>query len=100
MRHAKVDTNHADIVEALRAVGCFAQSLAPLGHGVPDVLVWSPWTQRWVLLEIKSRGGALTPLEKAWISQAGGPVSVVRSESEALAAVGVAATDQTTRAWR
>jgi hypothetical protein len=87
---ARVDRNHADIVDALRSVGCFAQSLAALGKGVPDVLVWTPYRQRWVLLEIKSGPRErLTPDEEEWISAAGGPVGVVRTTAEALAAVGV-----------
>lgn len=38
-RRAKVDRNHAEIVEALRVKGWSVISLAPLGRGVPDLLI-------------------------------------------------------------
>lgn len=38
-RAAKVDGNHAVIVQAFRALGCTVQSLAAVGKGVPDLLV-------------------------------------------------------------
>ena len=38
-RAARTDSNHEEIVKALRAVGATVQSLAGVGHGVPDLLV-------------------------------------------------------------
>jgi Holliday junction resolvase len=39
MRAAKVDSNHADIVKALRTCGASVQSLATVGDGCPDLAV-------------------------------------------------------------
>ena len=38
-RVAKVDDNHAEIVRALRDIGCSVLSLAAVGKGSPDLLV-------------------------------------------------------------
>lgn len=38
-RHARTDANHAEIIAALRAVGCSVVSLHQVGGGVPDLLV-------------------------------------------------------------
>ena len=48
---AKVDANQTGIVDGLRAVGCFVQSLAGIGNGCPDILVGADG--RWCLMEIK-----------------------------------------------
>lgn len=48
----KVDTTHAAVVKALRAVGCSVQSLASVGKGCPDLLVG--WGGRTFLFEVKS----------------------------------------------
>jgi len=39
-RTAKVDANHREIVDALRRIGAGVQSLAGVGNGVPDLLVY------------------------------------------------------------
>ncbi len=38
-RAARVDGNHAEIVDFFKKLGCSVLSLAPLGGGVPDLLV-------------------------------------------------------------
>ena len=38
-RAARVDGNHAEIVDCFKKLGCSVLSLAPLGGGVPDLLV-------------------------------------------------------------
>jgi Holliday junction resolvase len=38
-RAARVDGNHAQIVDCFKKLGCSVLSLAPLGKGVPDLLV-------------------------------------------------------------
>ena len=38
-RAARVDGNHAEIVDCFKKLGCSVLSLAPLGKGVPDLLV-------------------------------------------------------------
>jgi hypothetical protein len=88
-RAAKVDLNHAEIVKALRKVGCKVTSLAAVGNGVPDLLCWHPASgRRTVLLEVKGDKGALTPDQVKWHAEwAGALVFVVRTPEEAIAAV-------------
>ena len=38
-KYARVDSNHAAVVQALRKIGCSVQSLASVGSGCPDLLV-------------------------------------------------------------
>lgn len=92
-RAARTDANHSEVVRALLDAGCSVQSLAMVGCGVPDLLVWSP-TAGYVLVEVKDGDKApskraLTPdqvkFHRAWK----GPIAVVETVAEALAAVGV-----------
>ena len=96
----RVDASQKKIVEALRAAGCTVQSLAELGHGVPDLLVSAPVRTRQAfyrvtqetmlyLLEVKSLKGKLTPDEIAWHNSWLGPVYIVRSVGHALTACGI-----------
>lgn len=89
-RAARIDDNQPDIVAALRAVGASVQSLAALGQGVPDLLVYF---RGLYLLEIKnplqSRSDQqLTSDEADWHAAWGGPVYVVRTIDEALMVIG------------
>ena len=88
-RAAKVDRNHVEIVEALRAVGCYVVSLASLGGGVPDLLVFKRSSGLLRLLEVKAPKGKLTPAQEEVFPRL--PVWVVRSRDEALRAMEVAA---------
>jgi Holliday junction resolvase len=88
----RVDGNHAEIVEALRVYGCAVQSLAAVGHGVPDLLVAR--NGRWYVMEVKDgskppSARKLTPDEAAWHERFGrhAVVSVVETVEDALAAV-------------
>jgi Holliday junction resolvase len=94
----KVDRNQAAIVKALRAAGCTVLSLASVGKGCPDLLIGYGGTT--FLIEVKSprslvpgAGGSLREKVTArtqaeWREKwRGGPVVVVRSVDEALAAV-------------
>lgn len=38
-RAASVDANHKSVADAFKALGCSVASLAPLGDGIPDLLV-------------------------------------------------------------
>jgi Holliday junction resolvase len=89
-RAAKIDDNQTGIVSALRKVGCRVLSLAAVGRGCPDLLVYR--AGRLYLLEIKD--GAKSPsrrkltsdqveFHKAW------PVTVVTTIEEAYVAVGI-----------
>ena len=101
-RAAKVDANQGEIVKALRAHGCEVLSLAPMGGGCPDLLVWTPYTYllgmgvrvsnggRHLLFEVKDgskppSARKLTPDQERWHDDwAGWPVYVVCSVQEAL----------------
>ena len=82
---AKRDDGERAIIEALEAAGATVQQLS--GGGIPDLLVG--YGKRTVLLEVKSEGGSLTGLQAMWLAWwSGGPVAVVSTPGEALAAVG------------
>lgn len=90
-RAAKVDANHAEIVEALRRIGCSVASLAMVGAGYPDLLV-AVDRSRTLLLEVKDgkkRPSArkLTPDEERFFQEWSGEVYVVTSVEEAVAVV-------------
>jgi hypothetical protein len=89
-RVARVDDNHADVVAALRRAGCSVQSLAPLGRGVPDLLVGVAGQNR--LFEVKDGAKApsrqrLTEDELEWHATWNGNVVTVTSAEEALRVV-------------
>lgn len=90
----RIDDNQPAIVAALRAVGATVQSLATVGKGCPDLLVSYRGVNH--LLEVKDGAKPpsrrqLTPDEARWHQQWRGPVAVVTSEAEALAAIGAVA---------
>ena len=81
-RAAKVDGNHAEIVEAYRKAGCSVLSLAQLGGGVPDLLV-AKWGMTW-LVEVKMLGGKENQLQRDWAKTWRGTRSVVRTVDDVL----------------
>lgn len=93
MRHAaKIDSNHRDIVDALRNVGASVQSLAAVGQGVTDVLVGFRGVN--YLMEIKDgkkppSARKLTPAQHKWHAAWRGDVRVVKNIQEALMVIGV-----------
>lgn len=89
-RNARIDDNHAEIVKALRAIGCSVVSLAPLGNGCPDLLVGI--FGRNLLLEVKDGAKCpsarkLTVLEKEFHETWKGRVCVVENAEQATNAV-------------
>lgn len=85
-RAANLDRNHADIVNALEAIGAKVQSLAPMGRGIPDLLVG--YHQVNVILEVKNEGDppsrqVLTAAEQKWHATWPGQVSVVYTPQQA-----------------
>jgi len=92
MRAARTDANQTEIVEALRAMDppAMVQSLAGVGVGCPDLLVW--WGGRWEVMEVKDGAKspnerALTDHEKKWHHYArkhGARVWVVESAARAV----------------
>jgi hypothetical protein len=91
-RNARVDSNHNEIVRALRDIGASVQRMATLGKGAPDLLVGFRGLN--FCLEVKDgakprSAQALTPDEERWEESWVGQYKVVRSVDEALAAIGV-----------
>lgn len=89
-RSARVDDNQADIVAALRYVGCSVTSLASVGRGFPDIIVG--YDGKNYLMEIKDGRKCpsrrkLTPEEKKWHEAWKGQVAVVESVEDALRVV-------------
>ena len=90
-RAAKVDSNHGEVVDALRAAGASVQSLAAIGKGCPDLLVG--YRGMWLLFEVKDGTRSpsrrkLTPDQEEWIKASmGGSVWLITSVPEALDAL-------------
>lgn len=91
-KYGKVDANQTAIVSALRAAGATVQSLASVGGGCPDLAVG--FRRVTYFLEVKDgrkppSARELTPDQIAWHTEwNGGPLLVVTSPEEALAAIG------------
>lgn len=87
-RAAKVDKNHAEIVDALRKSGWLVLSLAAVGKGCVDILAYHLARDELKMVEVKDGSKPpskqkLTPdqvyFHSLW------PVTIVRSIEEALA---------------
>ena len=92
-KYGKVDDNQTAIVRGLRQAYCNVLSLAAVGDGCPDLLVYSRSTGLLYLCEVKDGDKypsqrKLTPDQVDFID-AGWPVHVVKNLDEALKAVGV-----------
>lgn len=84
------DHNQAEIVAALRDAGHQVVTLHGVGGGFPDLIV-ARGGRCW-LVEVKTRGGRLTPAQVKFFEQwQGPPIRIVRTVDEALEAVGVSA---------
>lgn len=81
----KLDANHNEIAEALRACGASVQSLADVGGGVTDLLVGFRGMN--FLLEVKQPGEELRPNQRRWHNLWRGQVATVHTIDEALAIV-------------
>lgn len=84
-RRAKVDGNHAEIVDAFRKAGCSVVSLAPIGGGVPDLIVGSDGYN--VMVEVKQPKGQRNLLQRQFDHEWNGWIEVIRSTDEAMALV-------------
>jgi Holliday junction resolvase len=89
-RAAKVDANQAEIVAALRKIGCRVMPMHAMGGGFPDLLV----SFRGLLTLIEVKDGSkppsarqLTPAQVKWHAEWGEDVRVVKSIDEAIEAV-------------
>ena len=91
-KYAKVDDNQAGIVRDLRQAGCCVLSLAAVGQGCPDLLVYRHATGLLYLCEVKDGDKypsqrKLTPQQVSFHQD--WPVHVVKNTEEALKAVGI-----------
>ena len=83
MRYAaRVDSNHKEIADGLRAVGRSVLSLHRLGQDAPDLLVGNGDTN-W-LIEVKTDRGKLSEGQQKFLDWWRGPRAVVRSLDEAI----------------
>jgi len=89
MTYAKVDTNHKEIVKALREAGATVVSLASMKHGCPDLLVG--YASETLLMEVKKDAKAkFTPDQLEFMGKwKGGAVSRVDSVDAAIRALGI-----------
>jgi Holliday junction resolvase len=94
LRAARVDANQAEIVEALRAIGCKVYVSSGFGQGFPDLVVG--YRGRVFLLEVKDgdkppSAQRLTPDQVKFHAEwAGLPLFVVNSVEAAFSAVDTA----------
>lgn len=77
-----MDSNHAEVVAALRKIKCSVRSLAAVGDGVPDLLVGIGNLN--LLLEVKAPGGKLTEDQVTFMAGWNGQVKTVYSAEEAV----------------
>jgi len=89
MTYARIDTNHKEIVKALRDVGATVVSLASMKHGCPDLLVG--FNNETLLMEIKKDSKSrFTPDQLDFIAKwKGGAISRVDSVDAAIRALGI-----------
>jgi len=89
MTYAKVDTNHKEIVKALREAGATVVSLASMKHGCPDLLVG--YAGETLLMEVKKDAKAkFTSDQLDFMGKwKGGAVSRVDSVDAAIRALGI-----------
>lgn len=90
-RRARIDSNHREIVAALRDVGATVLDLSGVGNGAPDLLIGYRGCN--LLLEVKRPDSGpvkagLRPEQAAWHQRWAGHVTTVRTIADALAAVG------------
>lgn len=82
MLKARVDKNHKEIVQGLRAIGATVVSLAIVGKGTPDILVGYMGCN--YLFEIKSGSGRLNKRQIEWHANWNGSVYTVYTLQEAI----------------
>jgi len=89
MTYARIDTNHKEIVAALRKAGASVVSLAAMKHGCPDLLVG--YGNETMLMEIKKDAKAkFTPDQLQFMANwRGGSISRVDSVGAAIRALGI-----------
>lgn len=89
MTYARIDTNHKEIVKALRDAGATVVSLASMKHGCPDIMVG--YNGETILMEIKRDSKAkFTPDQLDFMGKwKGGAISRVDSVDAAIRTLGI-----------
>jgi Holliday junction resolvase len=89
MTYARIDSNHKEIVAALRQAGATVVSMASLKHGTPDILVG--YAGETILMEIKRDAKAkFTSDQLDFLGKwKGGAISRVDSVDAAIRALGI-----------
>lgn len=89
MTYARIDTNHKEIVKALREAGATVVSLASMKHGCPDLMVG--YAGETLLMEIKRDAKArFTSDQLDFLGKwKGGAISRVDSVEAAIRALGI-----------
>lgn len=89
-RKARVDANHRDVVDALRAIGCSVADTSGAGSGFPDIVVGVSGINLMVEIKDGSKPPSerrLTPDQKDFHASWSGQVAVVNSVAEAVTLV-------------
>ena len=84
-RAARVDANHAELLDLVRTLGGFVVDTRSLGHGAPDAFLTIHGL--WRAVEIKTTRGRLTTAQKTLHAMA--PVLIWRARADVLRAFGV-----------
>ena len=92
MTYARIDENQPAIVKVLVEAGAGVLSLAEVGKGCPDLLVWSP-DGEYLLIEIKNpdkpkRDRDLTPAQVKFHSTWKGIINIIETPEQALRLIG------------
>ena len=77
------DASEADIIAALRGVGCLVWQVS--GRGLPDVIVHRPATGLWLVAEIKTAHGKASRVQ----AEQNAPWPTWRTVSDALGCMGI-----------
>ena len=93
MRHGRIDDNHAEVRKHLERCGCTVHSTSDAGEGFPDMVVFSPFLRRTLLLEVKDGNKPpskrkLTPKQRVFHRKWPADCYVVTSPDDALKVVG------------
>jgi len=84
-RAARVDANHAELVDLARRLGGVVVDTKSVGRGCPDMFVCIHGL--WRAVEMKTARGRLTTAQKTLHAMA--PVLIWRSREDVLAAFGL-----------
>lgn len=80
-RAAKKDANHNEVADYLRARGWSCEDCHKHGDGFPDFIAGKPGVG--CLVEVKDKGGKLTPKEQKFAERYRGPYIVAYSGEHA-----------------